>query len=284
MPREKTHAIKSNTFLNCPLILCRFKNLLSKLGIISVVLISLYERRFFLVFQTEYVFELPRLELLIFSFLSFPSLSQEITFGEELKRCRRRGEWGCSSSALRLITLCLGLLRVLKSWLKAEKHTSGGGRRWVLISICSAWMCLSLSPSWRHSFTSVSSCEYRFSPFERCRPKGFRVCYTTELRTDKVCSGGSLPRKHSGDGYRFVFLNDRLRFYFQENGFYKKNKRQNLYKSGLHFWLIMKYDFKNDLNSGSENKTDCFGVVGFILKVPVFIMSRMSVIFTLSWL
>jgi hypothetical protein len=43
------------------------------------------------VFQIEYVSELPQLEMLIFSSLPFPSLSQEITFGEDVKRCRRRG-------------------------------------------------------------------------------------------------------------------------------------------------------------------------------------------------
>jgi hypothetical protein len=68
----------------------------------------------FLVFLIEYVFELPRLEMLIFSSLPFPSLSQEITFAEDVKGRRRIGEWGCSSSALRLITWCLGLLLVLK--------------------------------------------------------------------------------------------------------------------------------------------------------------------------
>ena len=90
------------------------QNLYSKLGIISVAVIFLYERCIFLVFQIEYVFELPRLEMLIFSSLPYPSLSQEITFGEDMKRCRRRGEWGCSSSSLWLITWCLGLLLVLK--------------------------------------------------------------------------------------------------------------------------------------------------------------------------
>jgi hypothetical protein len=48
----------------------------------------------------------------------------------------------------------------------------------------------------------------------------------------------------------------------------------------------MKYDFKNNLNWGNENKAECFGVVvciaDFIPKVLVFIMSRRSVIFTLS--
>jgi len=48
----------------------------------------------------------------------------------------------------------------------------------------------------------------------------------------------------------------------------------------------MKYDFKNDLNWSNENKAECFGVVvctaDFILKVMCFIMSRRSVIFTLS--
>jgi hypothetical protein len=101
-----------------------------------------------------------------------------------------------------------------------------------------------------------------------------------------VCSGGSLPRKRRSDGYMFAFLNDRLRFYCQENDFSKKKERQTLSKSGLHFLLIIEYDFKNNLNPSNENKTVCFGVVvciaSFILKVVVFIMSRRSVIFTLS--
>jgi hypothetical protein len=41
-------------------------------------------------------------------------LSEELIFGEDLKRCRRRGEWKCSSSALGAYNLVLGFTARIK--------------------------------------------------------------------------------------------------------------------------------------------------------------------------